>query len=69
MVARRREKQLPKVCRECHRVVEGESCVMCSTMNLSTDWSGYLIVIDPRHSEVAKKVNIEFAGRYALKVR
>jgi DNA-directed RNA polymerase subunit E" len=69
MVARRREKQLPKVCRECHAVVEGDACVKCATANLSTDWSGYLVVIDPRHSEVAKKVNIEFAGRYALKVR
>ncbi|HOT94946.1 MAG TPA: transcription elongation factor subunit Spt4 [Methanoregulaceae archaeon] len=69
MVARRREKVLPKVCRECHRLVEGETCVMCGTANLSTDWSGYLVVIDPRHSQVAKKVNISTAGRYALKVR
>lgn len=69
MVARRREKQLPKVCRECHRVVEGEACTTCSTMNLSTDWSGYLVVIDPHHSDVAKQINITLPGRYALKVR
>ncbi|KAF5058678.1 Spt4/RpoE2 zinc finger [anaerobic digester metagenome] len=69
MVVRRREKLLPKVCRECHRVVEGDTCVICSTGNLSTDWSGYLVVIDPRHSQVAKKINITLPGRYALKVR
>ena len=70
MVVRRlREKILPRVCRECHAVVDGESCVRCHTSNFSTDWSGYLVVIDPRCSEIAKKINIDTAGRYALKVR
>lgn len=58
-----------KVCRECHRVVEGESCVICGTTNLSEDWAGYVVIIDPEHSEIAKKMNITMAGRYALKVR
>lgn len=69
MAVRRREKVLPRVCRECHAVVEHESCVRCGTSNFSTDWSGYLVVIDPRRSEIAKKINIDTAGRYALKVR
>ena len=63
------KKQLPRVCRECHRVVDGETCVICNTSNLSTDWSGYLVVIDPINSEVAKRININLPGRYALKVR
>ncbi len=33
-------KKVVKVCRECHRVVEGgESCVICATSNLSEDWA------------------------------
>jgi DNA-directed RNA polymerase subunit E" len=64
-----RTKKVVKVCRECHRVVEGESCVICGTSNLSEDWAGYLVIIDPEHSEIAKKMNITMAGRYALKVR
>ncbi|WP_292518454.1 transcription elongation factor subunit Spt4 [Methanoculleus sp.] len=67
MVAR--SKKVVKVCRECHRVVEGEACVICSTANLSEDWAGYVVIIDPEHSEIAKKMNITMAGRYALKVR
>ncbi len=57
------------VCRECHRVVEGEVCTVCGSSNLSTDWTGYLVVIDPEHSEIAKRLNIKLAGKYALKVR
>ncbi|KUK61335.1 MAG: DNA-directed RNA polymerase, subunit E'' [Methanoculleus marisnigri] len=62
-------KKVVKVCRECHRVVEGENCVICGTANLSEDWAGYVVIIDPEHSEIAKKMNITMAGRYALKVR
>jgi DNA-directed RNA polymerase subunit E" len=63
------KKKQGKVCRECHRVVDGESCVVCGTTNISDDWAGYLVIIDPEHSDVAKKMNIKLAGRYALKVR
>jgi len=62
-------KKVLKVCRECHKVVEGESCVICGTANLSEDWAGYVVIIDPERSEIAKKMNITMAGRYALKVR
>ena len=62
-------KKLVHVCRDCHRVVEGESCAVCGSAKLSSDGTGYLVIIDPRHSEVAKKMNISLPGRYALKVR
>lgn len=62
-------KKKVNVCRECHRVVDGESCAICGTTNLSSDWAGYLVIIDPEHSEIAKKMNIKLPGRYALKVR
>ncbi|MGZ4926278.1 MAG: transcription elongation factor subunit Spt4 [Halobacteriota archaeon] len=35
----------------------------------SAHWSGYLIIIDPKRSEVAKRMNIDLPGRYALTVR
>ncbi|HNQ32491.1 MAG: Transcription elongation factor Spt4 [Euryarchaeota archaeon ADurb.Bin009] len=62
-------KKVVKVCRECHRVVEGEACVICGTANLSEDWAGYVVIIDPEHSDIAKKMKITLPGRYALKVR
>ena len=62
-------KKVVRVCRECHRVVEGEACVICGTANLSDDWAGYVVIIDPEHSDIAKKMKITLPGRYALKVR
>ena len=58
-----------KVCRDCHRLVDGETCSMCGTSNLTADWAGYLVIIDPAASDVAKRMNITVPGRYALKVR
>jgi DNA-directed RNA polymerase subunit E" len=66
MVVRKKQQ---KVCRQCHRVVDGEACVICGSTNLSDDWAGYLVIIDPERSDIAKKMNIDLPGRYALKVR
>lgn len=70
MVVRKTSKKgVAKVCRDCHRVVDGEVCSMCGTVNLTADWAGYLVIIDPANSDVAKRMNISVPGRYALKVR
>ena len=58
-----------KVCRVCHRVVSGQSCAICGSTNFSTDWSGYVIIIDPKHSQIARTMGLKLAGKYALKVR
>ncbi len=58
-----------QVCRTCHRVVDGLACPVGGSSSLGRDWSGYLIIIDPKRSEVAKRMNIDLPGKYALKVR
>ncbi|PHP46093.1 DNA-directed RNA polymerase subunit E'' [Methanosarcinales archaeon ex4572_44] len=58
-----------KVCRVCHRVVSGQSCAICGSTSFSTDWSGYVIIIDPKHSQIARTMGLKLAGKYALKVR
>lgn len=63
------------VCRECHSVVKGQTCMVCGSTSLSSDWSGYVVILDIRDergelkSEIAKKLNISKPGAYALKVR
>ncbi|HJK25594.1 MAG TPA: DNA-directed RNA polymerase, subunit E'', partial [Methanocorpusculum sp.] len=54
-----------------HKVLEADKtvCPECQGNALTTEWFGYLVIIDSRHSDVAKKMNIEYNGRYALKVR
>ena len=64
-----KSKKQVRVCRNCHHVVEGESCVTCGSSNLSDDWAGYLYIVDPKNSLIAEKMKIEMPGKYALKVR
>ncbi len=43
-------------------------CPFCPGAHLSSDWQGYVVVLDPKRSEISSILNIERAGNYALKV-
>ncbi|HVL49595.1 MAG TPA: transcription elongation factor subunit Spt4 [Candidatus Thermoplasmatota archaeon] len=58
-----------RACRDCHSLAEGDACPACKSTNLSKDWTGYVVVLDPKQSIIAQKMNIDTAGKYALKVR
>ncbi len=60
-----------KACRRCHAIVErdADKCPYCGSRDLTEDWEGMVIVIDPEKSEVAKLLGITRPGRYAIKVR
>jgi DNA-directed RNA polymerase subunit E" len=57
-----------KACKNCESIVEGNKCTRCGG-ETSREWQGYLIVIDPEKSEIARKMGIHAAGRYALRVK
>ena len=57
------------VCKECHRIVKGQVCQACNSTSLTSDWSGYVVIIDPEKSKIAKRLGVRLAGAYALKVR
>lgn len=57
------------VCKECHRVVGGQVCDACNSTALTSDWSGYVVIIDPQKSLIAKRLGVKIPGKYALKVR
>lgn len=58
-----------KVCKECHRLVSGQVCQVCNSTSLTSDWSGFVVIIDPEKSQIAKRLGVNLPGRYALKVR
>lgn len=57
-----------KACKNCHMLTEQEQCTHCAGP-VSSDWQGYVIILDYKRSEIAKKMNIEVNGKFALKVR
>jgi len=58
-----------KACKNCRFISSGPVCPNCKSTNLSDDWSGLVVIMDPVTSEVAKRMDIKAAGRYALRVR
>ena len=49
--------------------VAAPRCPRCPDSQLSADWQGLTILLDPSRSEVARTLGIEVPGNYALKVR
>jgi len=58
-----------KACKNCHMLSNGPFCPNCKSTNLSDDWTGLLIVVQPQTSEVAGKIGAKSPGRYAIRVR
>jgi DNA-directed RNA polymerase subunit E" len=50
-------------------VTEANVCPVCRGTEFSDDFSGILVVLDPENSVLAKKLEIEVPGTYALKIR
>jgi DNA-directed RNA polymerase subunit E" len=58
-----------KACKNCRFISNGPVCPNCKSTNLSDDWTGLVVIIDPQRSEIAKKMGIKSPGRYAVRVR
>ncbi|MBD3405491.1 MAG: hypothetical protein GF411_05065 [Candidatus Lokiarchaeota archaeon] len=66
-----------KACRDCHFLTNESQCPNCKGTNLSTSYTGIVVILpardpleDPRKtSYVASRLNIDKPGKYALKVR
>lgn len=58
-----------KACKNCRMISNGPVCPNCKSSNLSDDWSGFVVVLDPTNSEVARLMGIRVAGRFAIRVR
>lgn len=58
-----------KACKNCHKVTESSTCPACGSAELSSRFSGVVLIFDPEKSEVAKRLSIKTKGEYALIVQ
>jgi len=58
-----------KACKNCRFISSGPLCPNCKSTNLSDDWSGLVVIVEPTNSEVAKAMGVTAPGKYALRVR
>ena len=60
---------MEKACRNCRLIIsQGDICPICGQRNLTTKWSGYIIVLNSEKSELGKKFGIKANGSYALHI-
>ncbi|ABK77594.1 DNA-directed RNA polymerase, subunit E'' [Cenarchaeum symbiosum A] len=55
-------------CRKCKYVTSGKVCPSCKSSDLTPDWNGIVLVVDPENSRVASTLGITTKGKYAIKV-
>ena len=56
-------------CKECHLILDDKSCQRCPDSEVSREWQGFVEVLNPEKSDLAKEMGIRTPGRYALRVR
>lgn len=55
-------------CRKCKFVTTGKVCPVCKSSDLTPDWNGVVLVVNPDTSKIAQTLGITAKGKYALKV-
>ena len=55
-------------CRKCKHVTTLKVCPNCKSSDLTPDWNGVVLVVDPTNSEISKTLAITQKGKYAIKV-
>ncbi len=55
-------------CRKCKHVTTLKVCPNCKSSDLTPDWNGVVLVVDPTNSEISKTLGITTIGKYAIKV-
>jgi DNA-directed RNA polymerase subunit E" len=62
--------KIPFACGECHLILDDgvDMCARCPTARVSSEHQGYVIIMNPTRSEIAKRLKVELPGKYALKV-
>ena len=58
-----------RACRTCKLISDEPTCPNCKGSDLSEDYSGLMIVLDPEGSILAEKLGVKEPGNYALKIR
>ena len=56
-------------CKKCNKILSKKSCPTCQNVDVSKNWKGLVVVLDPEKSSIAKKLKIDSVGMYALRVR
>jgi len=57
-----------KACTICKSLTEKKECDICKNKDLSDEWSGIVVILNPKESKISQKLNIETQGMYAQNI-
>ncbi len=57
-----------KACKACKTVFEEAKCPQCGSQEFSEHFKGAIIILQPDKSEIAKKININKSGIFAIRL-
>lgn len=60
---------MKKACKQCRILIDGGNCPLCSNSDFAISWNGRISIINHEKSAIAKKLNVNKEGDYAIKVR
>ncbi len=55
-------------CRKCKCITPAKICPACKSSDLTPNWNGIVLIVEPGTSHIAKTLGITTKGKYALKV-
>ncbi len=58
-----------RACRNCRLISEVNVCPDCKSTDLSDDFNGIVVIIDPKNSMIARVMAIKKRGKYAVRIR
>ncbi len=56
-------------CKKCHRIIRGKKCPHCGSGEVTQNWKGLVVILDPENSKVAEAMKIETSGEFAIRVK
>lgn len=60
---------MESACRNCKLIIaQGNVCPLCGASNLTSKWSGQVVVLNVEKSEIAKQLGIKVNGAYAINI-
>ncbi len=60
---------MKKVCKKCKIFVDKDVCPICKGNQFTTIWKGRITILNAEKSEIAKKLELNKEGEYAIKIR
>lgn len=61
--------KMKRACKKCQTIFEGSKCPNCDSQEFTEGWKGRVVILDPKGSEIAKKLKFDKKGSYAIKTR